>query len=109
MLATMARTRTAAGRTRAIVGSVTGLPDGPFPVGVTTMQFDDHSRTDPVSGGPRRLQTEIWYPAAAEAVGDKAHNQIFQEGTESGHANYKPVGKGNVPVDEVKADDMLKR
>ena len=47
--------------------------------------------------------------AAAEAVGDKAHNQIFQEGTESGHANYKPVGKGNVPVDEVKADDMLKR
>ena len=47
--------------------------------------------------------------AAAEAVGDKAHNQIFQDGTESGHANYKPVGKGNVPVDAVKADDMLKR
>ena len=51
-----------------MVSSVTGMQPGPFPVGVTTMQFDDHSRTDPSSGGPRRLQTEIWYPAAAEAA-----------------------------------------
>lgn len=50
------------------VSSVTGMETGPYPVGVTTMQFDDHSRTDPSSGGPRRLQTEIWYPAAAEAA-----------------------------------------
>eukprot|EP00908_Phaeocystis_cordata_P014543 Transcript_25652.p1 GENE.Transcript_25652~~Transcript_25652.p1 ORF type:complete len:437 (-),score=129.94 Transcript_25652:54-1364(-) len=55
-------------RSRTIVSSVTGMPPGPFPVGVTTIQFDDHSRTDPSSGGPRRLQTEIWYPAAAEAA-----------------------------------------
>eukprot|EP00930_Biecheleria_cincta_P003259 TRINITY_DN104182_c0_g1_i1.p1 TRINITY_DN104182_c0_g1~~TRINITY_DN104182_c0_g1_i1.p1 ORF type:complete len:460 (-),score=54.30 TRINITY_DN104182_c0_g1_i1:237-1460(-) len=46
--------------------SVTGLKPGPFPVGVTTVQFDDHSRSDP-EGGPRSLQTEIWYPAADEA------------------------------------------
>ena len=50
------------------VSSVTGMEPGPYPVGVTTMQFDDHSRKDPSSGGPRRLQTEIWYPAGAEAA-----------------------------------------
>merc|ERR1712166_1008483 len=48
--------------------SVTGMPAGPFEVGVTTMQFEDTSRTDPTSGSFRRLQTEIWYPAAAEAA-----------------------------------------
>lgn len=47
---------------------VTGAPPGPYPVGVTTMQLDDTSRTDP-EGGPRRLQTEIWYPAGDEARG----------------------------------------
>ena len=50
--------------------SVTGMPAGPFAVGVTTLQLDDHARTDPESGGPRRLQTEIWYPAdPAETAG----------------------------------------
>lgn len=44
------------------------MPAGPFQVGVTTIQFDDASRKDPTSGGPRRLQTEIWYPAAASAA-----------------------------------------
>ena len=45
---------------------VTGLPVGPYPVGVTTMQLNDMSRQDPESG-PRSLQTEIWYPATEEA------------------------------------------
>jgi len=48
------------------VHPVTGAAPGPFPVGVTTVQLDDHSRKDP-DGGPRSLQTEIWYPAADEA------------------------------------------
>ena len=48
--------------------AVTGMPPGPFEVGVTTMQFDDTSRTDPNNGGPRSLQTEIWYPAASDAA-----------------------------------------
>jgi len=48
--------------------TVTGMPPGPFQVGVTTMQFEDTSRTDATSGGPRKLQTEIWYPAASEAT-----------------------------------------
>ena len=59
------------GRARLVqmgISSVTGMEPGPYPVGVTTKQFDDHSRKDPTSGGPRRLQTEIWYPAAAEAA-----------------------------------------
>ncbi|CAJ1422942.1 unnamed protein product [Effrenium voratum] len=44
------------------MASVTGMPPGPFAVGVTTLrQFDDHSRQE--EGGPRSLQTEIWYPA----------------------------------------------
>jgi len=51
------------------VSSVTGMPAGPYPVGVTTKQIDDHKRKDPDSGGPRRLQTEIWYPAAGETTG----------------------------------------
>jgi len=45
---------------------MTGLPPGPYPVGVTTLQLDDHSRQD-ADGGPRSLQTEIWYPAGEEA------------------------------------------
>ena len=62
---------TVSGRARLVqmgTSSVTGMEPGPYPVGVTTKQFDDHSRKDPTSGGPRRLQTEIWYPAAAEAA-----------------------------------------
>lgn len=47
---------------------VTGMPPGPFQVGVTTMQLSDQSRKDATSGGPRKLQTEIWYPAADEAA-----------------------------------------
>ena len=43
---------------------------GPYPVGVTSLQLDDHSRADPESAaGVRSLRTEIWYPAAEEARG----------------------------------------
>ena len=61
------RTASAAMMANRALASFTGMPDGPFPVGVTTTQFDDVARKDPSSGGPRRLQTEIWYPAAREA------------------------------------------
>ena len=40
---------------------------GPFPVGVTTTQVVDPSRTDPATNGPRTLMTEIWYPATDDA------------------------------------------
>lgn len=45
---------------------VTGLPPGPFSVGVTTVQFEDCGRDDG-GGTPRRLQTEIWYPSVADS------------------------------------------
>ncbi|NMB76388.1 MAG: hypothetical protein GYA21_14820 [Myxococcales bacterium] len=36
---------------------------GPFPVGVRTLDLSDPSRIDERTGKPRRLRTEIWYPA----------------------------------------------
>jgi predicted dienelactone hydrolase len=39
---------------------------GPYPVGVTSMQFDDKARPD-AELGPRPLRTEIWYPAVDAA------------------------------------------
>jgi predicted dienelactone hydrolase len=50
----------------------TAAPDpskpGPFAVGVRTVDYVDASRTQP-DGGPRRLVTEIWYPAGESARG----------------------------------------
>ena len=45
---------------------VTGHPEGPYPIGVTTMQLNDTARSDPDEPAPRRLQTEVWYPAGVE-------------------------------------------
>mmetsp|Transcript_21945 Transcript_21945/g.65813 ORF Transcript_21945/g.65813 Transcript_21945/m.65813 type:complete len:393 (-) Transcript_21945:52-1230(-) len=47
------------------VSPVSGLPKGPYAVGVTTLQFEDPARADEDTGC-RKLQTEIWYPAAAD-------------------------------------------
>ena len=53
-----------AGVARSLTTSrVTGLAPGPYAVGVRTIQLTDDSRQE--DGAPRRLQTEIWYPAAA--------------------------------------------
>ena len=41
---------------------------GPYPVGVTSLQFDDASRPD-AELGARPLRTEIWYPAVDAARG----------------------------------------
>ena len=42
--------------------AITGLPLGPYPIGVTTVQIDG----DPKRG--RGLQTEFWYPATDESL-----------------------------------------
>jgi len=48
---------------------ITGLPLGPYPVGVTTIELTDINRTDPEDPSePRRLQTEIWYPAIPDTI-----------------------------------------
>ncbi|HSA22854.1 MAG TPA: prolyl oligopeptidase family serine peptidase, partial [Myxococcota bacterium] len=43
-----------------------GAP-GPFPVGVMTLDLVDESRTYSDTGEPRRLKTEVYYPATAAA------------------------------------------
>lgn len=47
------------------------LPDpakpGPYPVGVTTMRFEDCAHIDATTQKPRVLMTEIWYPATEDA------------------------------------------
>jgi predicted dienelactone hydrolase len=40
---------------------------GPYPVGVLTITFIDESRVNSKTGLPRRMKTEIWYPAVQAA------------------------------------------
>lgn len=58
-----ARLSTGAAGTRS---AVTGLPPGPLGIGVKTVQIADASRTEE-DGLPRRLMTEVWYPAVETA------------------------------------------
>ena len=69
--------------TLALLGAVTSLalswalpvrvlpaPDGPHPVGTTTLVVRDAERQEeygPEPGGPRELVVQFWYPAAADA------------------------------------------
>ncbi len=58
---------------------------GPYPVGVTTMQFTDHDRIDSLTKKPRSLLTEIWYPATDDAK-DLPKNRLldfFLRGTDT--------------------------
>jgi predicted dienelactone hydrolase len=45
---------------------------GPYPVGVVTVELLDESRPNGM-GQPRRLVTEIWYPASEEARGQPGY------------------------------------
>lgn len=45
---------------------------GPYPVGVSTVELLDESRPND-AGEPRRLVTEIWYPAVEEARGQPGY------------------------------------
>jgi len=45
---------------------------GPYPVGVMTVELLDESRPNDM-GEPRRLVTELWYPAAEEARGQPGY------------------------------------
>ena len=40
-------------------------PSGPYAIGTQTFYWVDQNRTDPYSGGPRRLMVQVWYPAVA--------------------------------------------
>jgi dienelactone hydrolase len=50
-------------------------PDGPYPVGTTTIVLRDMERMErfgPEPGGPRELVVQLWYPAAGAPVGRAA-------------------------------------
>lgn len=59
---------------------------GPHPVGVRTLVLEDSSRNDPLTGGKRTLVTEVWYPAADEARGERTTRfaEFFGEYREEG-------------------------
>jgi predicted dienelactone hydrolase len=52
---------------------------GPFKVGFVSNTYDDSSRSD-AAGGPRPIQTYIWYPAAAENDGDTLPPAVYDLG-----------------------------
>src|SRR5689334_16998741 len=58
---------------------------GPYPVGVTSLQFDDAGRPDSELG-PRPLRTEIWYPAidAARAMPKNLYSDFLLRGSVPG-------------------------
>jgi pimeloyl-ACP methyl ester carboxylesterase len=50
-------------------------PTGPFPVGTTSFEWIDESRTEiyaPVPGGPRRIMVQVWYPAEPGPQAERA-------------------------------------
>ena len=62
-------------RSAATRSVVTGLPPGPWGVGVKSVQIADARRTEE-DGRPRRLLTEVWYPAA---VGVDAPRNAYRD------------------------------
>ncbi|MDA1371681.1 MAG: dienelactone hydrolase family protein [Proteobacteria bacterium] len=69
---------------------------GLFPVGVTSMQLDDHGRVDPETGGPRQLLTEIWYPAVDGVRGLPANkfSEFILRGAGTGFLEAAEEGLG---------------
>jgi dienelactone hydrolase len=47
-------------------------PTGPHRVGSRTIHMSDTSRRERHRSGPRRFVAEVWYPAAANAAGERA-------------------------------------
>ncbi|OGQ23693.1 MAG: hypothetical protein A2138_00980 [Deltaproteobacteria bacterium RBG_16_71_12] len=52
---------------------------GPYPVGVRTETFLDPVRVDEVTGEPRKLVTEIWYPAVEAAREGPFHSYVLYD------------------------------
>jgi dienelactone hydrolase len=90
--------------TLALIAALTALAQevrnpeqwGPFPVGVTSLQLDDQSRTDPELGVPRPLRTEIWYPAvdAARSMPKNLYSEFILRGVVPGSVAAAEEGLG---------------
>lgn len=79
--------------------SPTAAPDptkpGPYPVGVRTVVFEDTGRRKP-DGTPRKLVTEIWYPAVQSTRGQPTVSyDIFSVFTPEQKA---AIGVGTIPL-----------
>ena len=55
---------------------------GPYGVGIRRLSLVDESRHDPLTDGPRKLVTEIWYPI------DPAEGAATNDGGESSQATF---------------------
>ncbi len=75
---------------------------GPFPVGVTTYTFYDHSRLDTKTQEPRGIKTEIWYPATDDSRGLPRNrlSDFLDRGTNPQLAALASLALG-VPVSEL--------
>lgn len=79
--------------------SATAAPDptkfGPYPVGVRTVVFEDTGRRK-ADGTPRKLVTEIWYPAVQATRGQPTVSyDILQSFTAEQQA---AIGVGTIPL-----------
>lgn len=79
--------------------SASAAPDpakfGPYPVGVRTVTYEDTGRRKP-DGTPRKLVTEIWYPAVQSSRGQPTVSyDIFQVFTPEQQA---AIGVGTIPL-----------
>jgi predicted dienelactone hydrolase len=52
---------------------------GPFAVGVTTFAVEDPTRLNPLTGAPRRLLLEVWYPAVDASLALPREDYGFED------------------------------
>lgn len=64
---------------------------GPFAVGVRTQVIEDSGRKKP-DGSPRRLVTEVWYPAAVNTAGAGASYDLTETFTDEQRAQMADAG-----------------
>ena len=76
---------------------------GPYPVGVRTETFVDTLRIDDDTGEPRRLVTEIWYPAVEAArAGPFETYALYDRVPDDLRAGLTPEDLGTLPTQAVR-------
>ena len=81
---------------------------GPYPVGVRTVTFIDTLRVDEHTGEPRKLVTEIWYPAVEAArEGPFESYELYERIPDDLREGLTPEDLGTLPTRAVR--DALPR
>ena len=78
---------------------------GPFKVGVRTMTFTDVTRINPRTNAPRKLVTEIWYPAEDNG-GEKEEYELIDALPPEFAAEYGLSVLGSLPTEAVRDADF---